>query len=521
MAEETRTVSGQVPPGPYAWLSALVGLVLVLGSGTAYLLKRDWALVAQLGVGLGVILLLAAILLQPNTVRAALTGRPARYGSNAVLLSLAFLGILALLNYLSYKHDRDYDLTDTGNFTLSKQTIQVLKNLAQPVEIIGFFEAADPRLALARKYLKRYAHHTSHLTYEFHDPKVEPTLAQSFELNSYGLVFVSGDRHYQSAIVDEQTLTSGLVRVTSQTNQVVYFITGHGERNIDDATPEGYSAIKQALEREHYGVQPLNLAAVTTTVPADAAVLVLAGPSQALFASEIQLLQTWLAGGGKLLVMVDPLQPAPLLEILQEYGLAFNNDFAVDVANSAVTLAPQGLAQQLTTPLLSQYPFHEITHELNGYQSFFPFARSVTITSSTILSVSIVPLLTTSANSWAETDLTSTPFKYNEGADRPGPINLGAAVEDSASGMRLVVIGNSSFAANQSISSQSANLDLFVNAVNWLAEEEELISIRPKAPADRHIFLTPMQTNLTLLTTLIVMPLSVLAAGIVVWWRRR
>ena len=221
------------------------------------------------------------------------------------------------------------------------------------------------------------------------------------------------------------------------------------------------------------------------------------------------------------MVMADPLQPAPLTTTLQAYGLAFGNDFAVDVANSAVTLAPEGLAQQLTTPMISQYPFHEITRDLNGFQSFFPFARSIAISSTDVSATHVAPLLTTSANSWAETDLASTQLEYTEGVDWPGPIHIGAAAEDSQSGMRLVVFGNSSFAANQTISPQVANLDLFMNAVNWLAEEEELISIRPKQPTDRRLFLTPMQSNLTLLTTLIVIPLAVFGAGIAVWWSRR
>ena len=505
----------------YAWLVASVGLLLLVGSGIAYLLNPIWVFEAQLGSGLGLILLLGAMLLRPEVVRSAVTGRSAKYGSNAVIMSLAFMGILGLINFLSFKKNHEYDLTETGDFTLSEQTIQILGKLDQPVQVMGFFQAADPRFTLAKDYLDRYAQHTQYLTYEFHDPNVEPALAQSFELSNYGLVFVSGDKHYETATVDEQTLTSGLIRVTGEVQKVVYFITGHGERNLDDTTPEGYSAVKQALERENYVVNSINLSTITTTVPADAAVLILAGASHELFEAESQLVASWLTGGGKLMVMADPLQPAPLTATLQTYGLAFGNDFAVDVSNSAVTLAPEGLAQQLTTPMISQYPFHEITRDLNGFQSFFPFARSVAIASADAPATSVTPLLTTSPNSWAETDLASTQIEYHEGIDQSGPINIGAAAEDSDSGMRLVVLGNSSFAANQSISPQVANLDLFMNAVNWLAEEEELISIRPKEPTDRRVFLTPMQNNLTLLTTLIVIPLAVFAAGIVVWWNRR
>ena len=171
----------------YAWLMAIISLLILVGSGIVYLLNQSWAIQAQIGAGVGVVLLLGAVLLRPDAVRTVLTGRPVKYGSNAVVMSLAFISILGLINFLVLKYEWEYDLTETGQFTLSEQTIQILEKIDRPVEVIGFFQNSDPRLNRAKDYLERYSHYTNHLTYEFHDPDVEPLLAQKYELNNYGL----------------------------------------------------------------------------------------------------------------------------------------------------------------------------------------------------------------------------------------------------------------------------------------------------------------------------------------------
>lgn len=222
------------------------------------------------------------------------------------------------------------------------------------------------------------------------------------------------------------------------------------------------------------------------------------------------------------MVLVDPHQPVPLPELLQQYGLLVDDNFVVeDFNNSLVTLGPKGLTPQLIAPLVVKYPYHEITHGLNGYQSFFPFARSITVTSLQDMSRSVWPILTTSPGSWAETDLQAVEPEYTAGVDYYGPLYIGVAAENLENEARLVVFGDAGFVTNQNISPQMANLDLFMNAVNWLAENEEMISIRPKQPENRSLFMTSLQISIAFFTTVIVIPLTVLIGGIVIWWKRR
>ncbi len=505
----------------YAWLIAILGLLLVVGSGIAYLLNRAWGLQAELGLGLGSLFLLGAVLLRPDAVRKAFSRRPVKYASNAVIMSLAFLGILGFINFLSLKNEYEYDLTETGLFTLSEQTVQILENLDEPIQVIGFFHTGDPRLERAEEYLERYSHYTNQLTYEFHDPNIEPALAQSFELTDYGLVFVSDNNYHQVRGIDEQGITSGLIRVTNETPRTVYFITGHGEHRIDDGGKEGYSTLKESLERENFSVRELNLSA-RADIPSEATALILAGADRELLETERQLIEDWMAQGGNLMLLVDPLEPVPLEKLLQAYGLSLGPNFVVeDFNHSLVTLGPKGLEPQVIAPMIIEYPYHEITHNLNGFQSFFPFARSVSIDPTQAVTKQVSPILSTSPGSWAETDFQSSEYVYDETEDLPGPLQIGVAAEDAESGARLVIFGNAGFVTNQNLSSQVANLDLFSNALNWLTEEEALISIRPKQPENRRLFLTPMQASLTLLTAVILIPGLVFLTGVGIWWQRR
>lgn len=194
----------------YAWWTAMAGLLTLIGSSFIYWINQAQVVEARFGTGLGIILLLAA-LLRPKGIRKTFNRHPVKY----VLMNLAFIGVLVALNVAAIKYKLEYDLTETSQFTLSPQTIQTLKQLDQPVEVMVFLQSDDPRLELARDYLQRYTYYTHHLSYEFHDPDYEPALVKKYKLTNYGLVFVSGSRMYETCVIDEPSITASLLRVTS------------------------------------------------------------------------------------------------------------------------------------------------------------------------------------------------------------------------------------------------------------------------------------------------------------------
>ena len=88
-------------------------------------------------------------------------------------------------------------------------------------------------------------------------------------------------------------------------------------------------------------------------------------------------------------------------------------------------------------------------------------------------------------------------------------------------GGRFVVVGDSEFITNELASAPVLNADLFLNMVNWVAQDEGLIGIRPREPEDRRILLSSQQMTNVLIFSLLIVPGAVLVTGISVWWGRR
>ncbi|MGQ9458814.1 MAG: GldG family protein [Anaerolineae bacterium] len=501
----------------YAPYAAYLGLAALGGAAISFLITKKLDLVTEVLLGLGLFLVAAYILLRPGEVRQVLTGRQARYGSNTLVTSLAFLGILILVNFLAGRHHLRADWTAAKEYSLSPQTIQILKELQEPVHITGFLTPADSRRTDLEDLLVEYTYHTDKITYEFVDPDANPALARQKGITSYGvLLFERGDKRQETYALDEQDITSAILKVSRDTQKGVYFVTGHQERDPDQFTQDGYSTIKQRLEQDHYLVQTLNLATITATLPSTATVLVVAGPQGAFAPEEAQRLADFLNGGGSLLVMSDPGQPVPLADTLEAWGVRFRNDLVIDPSSS--------FFGDVASPLVTRFQYHEITKDLGGLTTFFPLARSLEQITPSPQGVSVAPLVSTSPTSWGETDLNNRQVRYDPDVDVKGPVYLAVAARKTEGEGRLVVFGDSDFASNGvlwAVQGAVGNADLFLNAVNWLAEEKSLLAIGPEEPERRMMILTQPSMRLILYSTAGLLPLVVLIIGGIVWWSRR
>ncbi len=500
---------------PIAYVGALTFIV-----GVAMLLINDQLdTVTEILLMTGTVLVALYVLLNPKIVRRAYMGRTIRYGSNTVVMSLAFMGILAFINALGSRHHRRLDLTGMQAFSLSPQTIQILGRLEEPIQITGFFTGTDRRLGDVENLLREYAHHSDKIHYEFIDPDLKPARAREFGVTNYGtLVFQSGDHRQDILGTDESDITGAILKVSRQQRQVIYFLDGHQERGIDDFSQFGLGQMKSALENDNYQVETLSLA-ITDTVPSDATVIVVASPRKALLDEEIARIASWLEGGGKALFMADPGRETGLNDLIQPYGLRLRNDAVVDPGSS--------LLGDVASPAIVQYRFSQITRDLP--MTFFPTVRSIEQLDPKPEGVTMTPLAATSERSWGETDLQGGQVRFDPDQDVQGPLYLAVSAQKSSvvsnsvqpqSRSRIVVFGDSDFASN-AFAGSLGNRDLFLNAVNWLAEEEELISIRPPIRQPRQLFLTGPQARLIQYTTMIFLPLAVLFVGGVVWWNRR
>jgi ABC-type uncharacterized transport system involved in gliding motility auxiliary subunit len=497
---------------------ALIGATALLVALGTWMIQGEAALWVELCAAGGALVLALAVILNPAPVRAALTGRQARYGGNAALMSVAFLLILVMLNVLGARHPQRWDTTQEKQFSLSEQTRQVLRGLREPVQVKLFFTPSHYSRQSVEDLLKEYVAHSDKISYEFIDPDAQRRQALDYQISRDGtIVFQLGTRREVVFGYQEQDLTSGLVKITSNKVRGVYFLTGHQEVDPDATDQTGYSLIKQALISENYQVNTFNMA-VTSTWPSDLSVLVVAGPKQPLTAAELTRLAAFINNGGKALLMVEAGMADPLGGMLHAFGLDLADDLVLDTVKS--------FYGDIASPLVDRYEYHQITKDLTGLTSFFPTARSVVKANPAPAEWNVHYLALSSASSWAETGYRDQRVKADAN-EAKGPLGLAAAVEPSAAGTgkgRMVVIGDAHLVDNGTLSTVGGsvgNLDLVMNAVGWLAEEESLISIRPKQPEQRQVILTAPQSRAIIYGSIILMPLLVLAVGVLVWWRRR
>jgi len=279
--------------------------------------------------------------------------------------------------------------------------------------------------------------------------------------------------------------------------------------------------VKRTLESKNYSVEKLNLL-TTDQIPDDARIIIIAGPTNPITAGEVERIGDYLADNGSLLIMQEPLpltdfgdQLDAMAEFLDgEWGITYGEDIVIDL-NS----------MQLFAPFADEYTQHVITSKLENISSQYPTVRSVTVNASDVRA-SRVELVKTGEQSWAETDLeviADDPegASFMEGEDLAGPVPLAVAAEDFETQSRLVAFGDSDF-ANDSNYFAYANGDILINSVDWLAGQEDIISLTPKQSTQRNIIpIQPMATNIILLVTVILIPGSALLLGFYSWFNRR
>jgi ABC-type uncharacterized transport system involved in gliding motility auxiliary subunit len=514
-----------------------LGVVLILaGLGSWLITGFDTPTRILLAVGILVIGVFIAI--DPEDVWRRLRTPGALYSGNTLLIGAAVIGILGLINVVASNRHQRWDLTANKQYSLSDQTLKVLAELPQTVQITAFYQDDDSRKRDAQDLLTEYETRSNgKVSVEFVDPDREPSRAQQAGIKEYGTtVMAMGDRRQTVTGARESDFTTALLRLTDPTQKKIYFTIGHNERKIDGFERDSYGQLKTSLESDNYVVETLLLAG-NPEVPSDAALVVIAQPRNPFADEEKQAIKTYLDGGGKLMILTQPtlppnLQQVPLTELVAQWG--------VEIASTPVAEGnPQFVLQREPfVPIVARYPNHKITEGLG--LSFFPTTTYVNVPSDTPRGATITPLLQTSDRSWAETDSGQLAdlrqLRFDEGADPKGPLTIGVAIDASPAGgasppdrdeeqperkTRVVIFGDADFAANETQQLASSNRDLFLNTANWLAEEEQLIAIRPKERDTRNVFLSAAQSNLVLFSSTLFLPAIVLAVGGFVWWSRR
>jgi ABC-type uncharacterized transport system involved in gliding motility auxiliary subunit len=519
-----------------------IGTALVFGAVGVRLFRPEWNQYAYYAAWAGLACVLIYMATQWREIGDSFTKRQTRLGSIAFSTVVVVLALLVAVNYLANRRNKRWDLTSNQQFSLSDQTRQLLQKLDAPVTVRVF--AQPEQFQTYRDRLNEYAYQSRQVSVEYIDLDKQNVLAQQNKVEAYGtVVFDYKGRTERVTSSEEQQLTNGLIKVITGQQRKVYFVQGHGEKDTASTERAGYSAIVSGLQSDNFTTETLVLAQ-TGSVPADATVVVVAGPTADLLQPEVDALRKYVEAGGKLVALVDPpgRDSAPLANLtafLREWGIEVGNNVIIDISGVG-----QLIGTDESVPVAARYPSHPIVERFRLLTAY-PLARSVSAVSGGVNGRTAQIFTETSANAWGETDLAdvfaSGKVENDKAADLQGPVPIGAAVSVSAPNApappapaegqakpeeapkpesRVVVVGDSDFAANFALGIQG-NRDLFLNIVNWAAQQENLISIRPKDPEDRRLTLTASQQNTLFWASIIVVPAIIWGAGIYSWSRRR
>jgi ABC-type uncharacterized transport system involved in gliding motility auxiliary subunit len=517
-----------------------VGLLLLIAAAVYYSVNDVWDQWSIALALLGAAAIVAGLIANYKQIMMTLGKRSTKYFSNYVVSVALVLGLVVGLNFIGQRHVKRWDLTSAGRYTLAPQTTQVLAKLDQDLDIKVFFPGGD--YAPMKELLSQYKAASRHVRFEFFDPDKRPEIAKQYGVTEYrtfqnpftgstlktGTVLIS-HKGKQEKIekrdqeIREEDLTNAIIKVGRTGIKTIYFVQGHGEKSLEDSERGGFAGVKSGLEKEGYKVAALNLAG-EAKVPDDANVLVLAGPKSEPFPKELEYINNFMNRGGGVLALVDPSPSASLASFLKEWQVTPDNDIILDVSG-----AGRLMGAGPSIPIVFQYEDHPITSRFKSQMTFFPLARSLQTPKEIATGTTVTALFKSNANSWGETDLKNQEATLDEKTDLKGPLTMAVAISKdikpagdntAAVKARMVVVGNSDFAANPYFEMQG-NGNLFMNMVGWLAQEEDLLSIRPKAQEDRKVILSQSQQSMLRFLTLIMIPGAALVLGIVVWTRRR
>ena len=517
----------------------------------------------------GLLMVVVYLALSWREVASSWGRRSTREGANSATLTLVVAGLLVATNYLADRHNEHWDFTESRQFTLSEQSRQVVGNLDGDVRILLFDQQSGGQAY--SDLLTLYDDASDRVSFELIDQEAEPARASAFLTENersipFGTVVLQTEgktERVSSIAVDEQGITNAFIRLLKAERKIIYFLVGHQEKELTDVEASGLSSMRSKLEASNYEMRSLqlleNVEGGRARVPEDASAVVVPGPRSDFLEAEIDALRTYVDSGGNAVVMVDPAiqhgdsQPDALVDWLGELGIVLGEGVIIDASGVGQLF---GFGPDV--PLVTQYaPFHPVTEDFANVASVFPLVRSVSHDGETTERLTHTAILTTSESSWGETrteDISAGRVRPDDDEEQ-GPLNVaialtlevapeettegeapseaGEAENEEGSGAadadpeaiepeaRVVVVGDSDFIANNLALAPVGNADLFINMINWVAQDEDLIAIRPRAASDRRVFLNQQQQQNVFYLSLLILPGIIVATGISMWYSRR
>ena len=542
---------------------------------------------------IGGVLLATAVFASYRTVSGAVTGRRGRYTTNTAIMVIAFVGIVAVANFVAFENRADVrmDVTSTKQFSLSPRTEELLDSLEGNIDAKAFFgPAGSPQEEAVQSQIDDLLHEfkvrSDKFDYEFVDPDLNPLTTRDYEVTRYGtIVFEAVDSKKRHQVLPSSTLeqdfVTGILIITGTEQKQVYFLTGHGERDISNVQlgTDGFGIAHDGILRENYAVSPRHLLNSCSQFEPGCEsretgkerlekdledpekpkvnMIIVAGPKTDLLPGEEEILDWYLSNGGNMLFLAEPDTPQSFRDFLAKWGVKVGDGHIVDQERSldesneiTVLFEDQYISRIPQEDLDTILQVSKVTNGLSptfypGLTSLAPVEDDSVVFFPTLSNPDqeqedqVIPtvfgaaLALTSTDSWLVTDPGRNEPRQG---DLRGPFFPAVAIRalapvggelpasrEDIHVTSLIVIGDSDFATNQWFSGAGAgsNSDLFLNSVNWLVGDAPLANIRPRQVAFRPLVLTRNEENFMQYSSWFLLPAVMAVMGGFVWWRRR
>jgi ABC-type uncharacterized transport system involved in gliding motility auxiliary subunit len=453
------------------------------------------------------------------------------------LKNTAYSVLLLLAAYALYQlvalHPLYWDITRNASNSLSSSSVDTLKQLHGTVNITMYANSKDAELGdieqLVRDFIGQYQRLKPDITLTFVDPRKNAEAMRKIDIRSNREMVVEYQgRSEHLTLLNEQSVTSALLRLAHTTNQKLMFLDGHGERKFDGIANHDLGEFGKKLKQNGFQMSSLNLA-LAQDVPSNGSILIITQPQINLLPGEVDKILRYVDNGGNLLWLLDAEPLHGLERLAARLGLLLTPGTIVD---------PD--AQKMNAPvnwtLGASYPPHPVTRNFNLITAF-PNARSVGSDDSSLEDSNNKgdserqqnssawhrnTLIEVASNGWVSRNPIPKNAHFDKNRDIPGPFSLAISLQRTTNEreQRIVVVGSGAFLSN-AYSGNGGNMDLGINMINWLANEEHLITTQPRATIDSAISLSKNQLSVISYSFIIVIPLLLLGIGALLWWRGR
>ena len=440
---------------------------------------------------------------------------------NSIIMALALVLLAGLLAWLSMRYPAVYDWTRSGRHSLATASVQVLARMQDELTITAYAREQEDLRNAIRRFVARYQRVKANIHLHFVNPDAVPDEARAQGINANGELAL----HYQGRSENvrpgsEELFTNALQRLLRGNDRWLAFVEGHGERNPLGKSNHDLGEWGHQVSNRGFKIQPINLAR-TQAIPDNTTVLVIAGPLVDYLPGEVELILNYLARGGNLLWLAEPNNLYGLDALAKYLGIEFPKGAVIDFAGRLVGINDPRIVLE-TEKLYGDHP------ALKDFSFTTLFPMATMIKTHDAGNWKVRPLITTGTHTWQETGELRGDVSFDAGKDSRGPLNIAVSLErklkaDQPGGpkqQRIIVVGDGDFLSNTYIGN-SGNLDLGMRLINWLSSDDNFISIPAKYAQDTQLDISQLSAGIMGFGFLIVLPLLLLGAGTIIWWRRK